>query len=113
VAAFATGTANGWRITDIDFNGGTVSAYFVYVGGVYGLIDNNDITGASGSSELIFVRGPADSWQTPHSIGGADNVFIEDNTFNGVGYVCDINSNGRAVVRYNKITGQVRLMGTV
>lgn len=110
-AAFSTGTVNDWRITDIDFNGGTTSAYFVYVSKVYGLIDNNDVTSASGSTELIFARGPTDSWQTPHSIGGADNVFIEDNTFNGRGAVCDINSNGRAVLRYNTITGPMKIDG--
>ncbi len=111
VTAFSTSTSNGWRITDIDYNGGTSGAYFVYVGNVYGLIDNNDITGAVGNAELIFVRGPTDSWQTPHSIGGADNLFIEDNTFNGRGYVCDINSNGRAVLRYNTINGPMKIDG--
>ncbi|MCP4989250.1 MAG: hypothetical protein GY928_25290 [Colwellia sp.] len=111
VCAFSTSTANNWRITDIDYNGGTSGAYFVYVSAVYGLIDNNDITGGTGTAELIFVRGPTDSWQTPHSIGGADNVFIENNTYNGRGYVCDINSNGRAVVRYNTITGPIKIDG--
>lgn len=111
VAAFSTSTANGWRITDIDYNGGTKGAYFVYVGNVYGLIDNNDITGNAGTAELIFVRGPTDSWQTPHSMGGADNVFIEDNTFNGIGYVSDCNSNARCVIRYNTITGPMKVDG--
>ncbi len=111
VTAFSTSTSNVWRITDIDYNGGTSGAYLVYVGNVYGLIDNNDITGAVGNAELIFVRGPLDSWQTPNSIGGADNLFIEDNTFRGLGYVCDINSNGRAVLRYNTITGKMKIDG--
>lgn len=111
ICAISTSTANGWRITNIDYNGGTFGAYFVYVGGVYGLIDNNDITGGIGTAELIFVRGPSDSWQTPHSIGRGDNVFIEDNTFNGRGYVCDCNSNARCVVRYNMITGPIKIDG--
>jgi hypothetical protein len=111
ISAISVGTANNWRITDIDFNGGTSEAYFIYVGNVYGLIDNNDITGANGSSELIFIRGPIDSWQTTNSIGGEDNVFIEDNTFNGLGYVCDANSNARVVVRYNTITGPMKIDG--
>jgi len=111
VTAFSVSTANGWRITDIDYNGGTAGAYFVIVGNTYGLIDNNDITGAAGTAELIFIRGPTDSWQTVNSIGGADNVFIENNTFNGSGYVCDINSNGRAVIRYNTITGKMKVDG--
>jgi hypothetical protein len=111
VCAFSTSTKNGWRITDIDYNGGTSGAYFAYIGGVYGLIDNNDITGGAGTAELIFARGPTDSWQTPHSIGGVDNLFIVDNTFNGSGYVCDINANGRAVLRYNTITGNMKIDG--
>ncbi len=111
VTAFSTSTANGWRITDIDFNGGTSPGYFVYVGKVYGLIDNNDITGATGRAELIFVRGPTDSWQIPDSIGEADNVFIEDNTFYGRGAVCDCNSNSRCVVRYNTMTGKNKIDG--
>lgn len=111
VCAFSVGTTNNWRITDIDFNGGSTEAYFAYVGEVYGLIDNNDVAGGSGSSELIFVRGPTDSWQTAHSIGGANNVFIEDNTFSGSGYICDANSNARVVVRYNTITGPMKVDG--
>jgi hypothetical protein len=111
VCAFSTASKNGWRITDIDYNGGTKDAYFVYAGKVYGVIDNNDITGNVGNAELIFARGPDNSWQTAHSIGGADNVFIENNTFNGKGYVCDINANGRAVIRYNTITGNMKIDG--
>jgi hypothetical protein len=108
--AFSTSTADGWRITDIAYNGGTSAAWYIYAGS-YGLIDNNNITGAHGSAELIFVRGPTNSWQTPHSIGGAENVFIEDNTFNGLGYVTDCNSNARCVVRYNTITGSLKVDG--
>ncbi len=111
VGAFSTSTVDGWRITDINFTGGTKEAYFVYVGNVYGLIDNNTITGTSGSSEYVFVRGPTDSWQTAHSIGGVNNVFIENNTFSGQGYVSDCNDNSRCVVRYNTITTGVKIDG--
>ena len=111
VCAFSTSTSNGWRITDIDYNGGARGSYFLYVGNVYGLIDKCDITGGVGNAELIFVRGPLDSWQTPHSMGAADNVFIEDNFFNGYGYVCDANSNSRVVVRFNTITGPMKVDG--
>src|SRR3990167_1497438 len=111
ISAFSVFIVNGWRITDIDYNGGTSGVYFFYVGNVYGVIDNNDITGGAGTAELIFVRGPTNSWQTPHSIGGADNVFVEDNTFNGPGYVCDCNSNSRCVIRYNTITGTMKIDG--
>jgi hypothetical protein len=103
--AISTSTSDGWRITDIDYNGGIGSAYFVYVNQVYGLIDNNEIAGNYGSTESIFIRGKTDSWTTAHSIGGANNVFIENNTFSGALYVVDSNANSRTVLRYNTITG--------
>lgn len=108
--AFSCGTADGWRITDIDYNGGNIAGYFMYAS-TYGLVDNNDIEGDHGSAELIYMRGPTDSWQTVSSIGGADNVFIENNTFGGTGYVSDANSNARMVVRYNTITGRMKVDG--
>ncbi len=107
--AFSAG-ASGFRIADIDYIGRTttINGYFIYAGH-YGLVDNCNVTGGAGNNELIFARGPVDSWQTINSMGGADNLFIEDNTFNGSGYVCDINANGRAVVRYNTITGAMKI----
>ncbi|MFP4016525.1 MAG: DUF1573 domain-containing protein, partial [Halanaerobiales bacterium] len=109
--AFST-SVDGFRISGIEYINRTqkVTGYFAYVGS-YGLIDNCDITGNTGNNELIFARGPSDSWQTEHTIGGADNLFIEDCIFRGVGYVTDINSNGRAVVRYNKIYGPMKVDG--
>jgi len=115
--AFSTGTANGWRITDINYNArtSTSNGYFVYVGNVYGLIDNNTIAQNSARMEPIFVRGPTDSWQTANSIGGADNVFVENNTFTGrtdaQGYVSDCNSNSRCVFRHNTITAPMKIDG--
>ena len=109
--AFTVSTANDWRITDITYTGGSIEGYFMYVAGVYGLLDNCSITGGNGSSELVFARGPTDSWTTANSLGGADNLFIEENTFAGSGYVTDINSNGRAVVRFNTISGKMKIDG--
>jgi hypothetical protein len=105
-------SANGFRISDIAYlnQASTTNGYFVYAG-AYGLVDNCDITGGSGSNELIFARGPTDSWQTDHSIGQADNLFIENNEFDGLGYVCDCNSNSRCVVRYNSIAGPMKVDG--
>lgn len=112
VSALSVGTVSGFRITDIKYVGYSgCDGYFAYVGDVYGLIDNCTITGANESQELIFSRGPTDSWQTDHSIGGANNLFVENCTFAGSGYVCDINSNGRAVFRYNTITGYMKIDG--
>jgi hypothetical protein len=60
---------------------------------------------------MIFARGPADSWQISSSLGTNDNLFIEDSTFRGQGYVTDCNSNSRCVVRYNTITGPIKIDG--
>jgi hypothetical protein len=112
-APFATGATNGWRITDITYNPGasTVTYYFSYTGSGYGLIDNCTITGGGGNNELIFGRGPSNSWQTPSSMGTANSVYIEDCTFNGPGYVCDANANARFVVRGCTITGAMKVDG--
>jgi hypothetical protein len=111
-AAAFSASANGFRITDIEYLGlpGSVEGYFLY-SSAYGLVDHCDITGGSGSNELIFVRGALDSWQTPHSLGGKDNLFIEDSYFRGAGYVTDCNSNSRCVVRFNTITGAMKVDG--
>ncbi len=109
--AFSASTTNGWRINNITYVGGTVSAYFAYIGttGSYGIIDGCDITGNSGSSELIFAKGPTDSWTTNNTIGGEDNLFVENNTFRGSGYVADVGYGGRAVFRFNTITGPMKI----
>ena len=110
-SAFSGGGVNGWRITNVTYNNPNNNAgYFVYAG-TYGVIDSNLINAGGGSDELIFSRGPVDSWQTPNSIGGADNLFIEDNVFNNPGYVSDCNSNSRCVIRFNTITGSMKIDG--
>jgi hypothetical protein len=101
-----------FRITDIAYvnQASNTNGYFLYTG-AYGLVDNNSITGGAGTNELIFARGPTDSWQTAHSIGGADNLFVENNTFAGLGYLTDCNANSRCVVRYNTTTGPMKVDG--
>ncbi len=111
VTAFSANVASGWRLTNIVFNGGPTDAYFFFINGVYGLIDNCTINGANGSAELIFAKGPSDSWQRESSLGGEDNVYVENCTFNGQGYVCDANSNARFVVRYCTINGNMKVDG--
>lgn len=109
----STGTSTGWRVTNVLFAQQLgYAGYFLF--GQYtpnGLIDNCLITGGSGTSELIFTRGRMDSWDTPHSMGGADNIFIEDCVFNGSGYVNDANSNARHVIRNCTINGQIKIDG--
>ncbi len=104
--------ANSFRIHDNKFNL-TGRAMVIYVGEVYGLIDNNSFNLTSGavSSEVIFARGPTDSWMTPDSMGGAENLFVEDNKFiltgvqdTGATKAIDCNANSRVVFRYNNVT---------
>ena len=109
-ALSATGNS-GWRITGITYNGGTVGAYFCYVENSYGLIDHCNVNGGVGTAELIFMRGPVNSWQTPDSMGTTNAIYIENCTFGGQGYVCDANSNARAVIRFCTITGQIKIDG--
>jgi hypothetical protein len=108
-AAFG-GYGGGFRITNVTYAGGTAGAYFLQVT-VSGLIDNCRITGGSGNSELIFMRGPGNAWQLNNTLGTSNNVFVEDCVFNGTGYVCDANSNAYITVRFCTITGTIKVDG--
>jgi hypothetical protein len=102
----------GFRITNVTFEGRRGASYFVFFNQINsGLIDNCRISGVTGNSELIFGRGPTDAWQRDNSIGKAENIFIEDCEFSGMGYVNDANSNARMVVRYCRITGPIKVDG--
>jgi hypothetical protein len=105
--------SGGFRVTNVTFEGGTGAGYFVYFGDTctYGLIDNCRLIGQAGNAELIFGRGPGYAWQVDHTMGTAQNIFIEDCTFVGGGYVNDANSNARMVVRYNTISGAIKVDG--
>jgi hypothetical protein len=100
---------NGWRITGVlcDAAGG---AYLVQPNG-YGLIDHCTFVGYYGECEMIFMRGPVNSWQTPDSFGTTNALVVENCTFAGSGYVCDANSNARIVVRFCTITGPIKIDG--
>lgn len=106
-------SASGWRITNILYNqaAAAVSAYFALINSGFGVIDNCDITGGTGSNELIFGQGPDTAWDTPYIPGTANAVFIENCDFRNLGYVCDANSNAIFVVRYNRIYGQMKIDG--
>ncbi|MCX6953253.1 MAG: hypothetical protein NTV51_13960 [Verrucomicrobia bacterium] len=106
----------GFRLTDITYVGGqgpTADAYFAFVsqGIENGLIDNCRITGRNGSAELILGRGINNAGLLDAPFGSANNVFIEDCTFNGTGYVCDANSLASFVVRFNTINGSNKVDG--
>lgn len=102
-----SGFTNGFRISDITYIGGTSDAYFAFIasGITGGLFDNCRITGNSPSAELIVGRGPSNAWQAVNTVGTANNIFIEDCTFNNTGYVCDANANAQFVVRFCTING--------
>ena len=102
--ASVAGHLDAIHIQNITYNAGTSGAYFLIFEDANGLINNCTINGGTGSTELIFGRGPTNAWQTADSPGTSAALYIESNTFGGSGYVCDINANARAVVRYNTIT---------
>ena len=105
-------TGAGLRITNITYEGRGGSSYFMYGAKVSSaLIDNCRISGNTGNSELIFARGPDNAWQSNNTLGGANNIFIEDCVFSGAGYVSDANSNCRMVVRNCTITGAIKVDG--
>jgi hypothetical protein len=109
---FVSAGADRWRVTDMTLDGGTsFGGLFINIpsmsntGNTYGLIDSSSILNMRG--EQAFFRGPCNSWQIPHSKGGAANLFIEDNTItaaSGYSAYWDFNANARAVIRYNTVS---------
>ena len=111
-AAYDATYGRGARITNVTYEGGGGSSYFLYGNpGSFGLIDNCRFTGATGNTELIFTRGSTNAWQVNNTLGTSDNIFIEDCTFNGSGYVSDANSNAKMVVRFCTINGGIKVDG--
>ncbi len=108
-------TAGTWRVSHVNYNQfANRSSYFILIQRApTGLIDNCNIQGASGTSELIFSRGPNDAWQNPAGLGDANAVYVEKCTIGGVGqgYVNDANDNGKVVFRFNTITGGMKIDG--
>jgi hypothetical protein len=104
--------AQGWRISGITYTSTADNSSFLRSEGsaaTYGLIDNCDITGPGGESELIYVRGPVDAWDNPSTMGTDQAVYIEDCIFRGQGYVCDFNANGKGVVRGCTLYGPIKI----
>ena len=112
-AAGGINYTGGFRVTNVTYEGGAGSGIFVnFADNVRsGLIDNCRINGSTGTSELIFGRGPTNAWQLPNTLGAAENIFVENCVFSGNGYVNDANSNARMVVRYCEITGTIKVDG--
>jgi len=101
-----------FRLTNITYEGHSDGYFALITSGVdSGLIDHCRIGSSVGYAELIFARGPSNAWQSNNTLGGSNNIFIENNTFQTGGYVCDANANARVVVRYNIITGPQKIDG--
>ena len=111
----ATGGINytgGGRITNVTYESRGGAGYFLYGGNVESfLIDNCRFSATAGNTELIFARGPTNAWNLDTTLGGPNNIFVEDCTFAGAGYVNDGNSNSRMVVRNCTITGPIKVDG--
>jgi hypothetical protein len=103
--------SGGFRVTNVTYEGRGGAGYFLYFSGVHGLIDNCRFFGATGNTELIFGRGPANAWQVDNTLGKEQNIYIEDSEFSGAGYVNDANSDAQMVVRYCRITGPIKVDG--
>ncbi|GBE19289.1 protein metal binding site [archaeon BMS3Abin17] len=75
-------------------------------GYIYGLIDNNIFTNLD--NQPIRVDGDNnDAWDRTLSLGTANAVYVEDNTFNSnvAKATIDMYKGARVVFRYNSITG--------
>lgn len=110
-----TGAITGVRITGVIFNGPTTTpGYQLYfAGGASGVIWNCTFNGNNGSQEMIWGNGPTTAWTTAVSAlwGTANMPIVEDCTFTGAGYVCDIGINGLFTVRKSTMTGQNKVDG--
>jgi hypothetical protein len=98
-------SVNGWRIHHVTFNNGPFPGYSIYTNS-YGLYDHCTFNGGQGQDEWVFIRnitgGTNQSWILPQSMGTADAVYGEDNTYNLLGYT-DLNSGARGVVRMSRV----------
>lgn len=98
---------------DFNYQGGTIwAAYWEY-----GVFDHNLFGGAAIVLKMDYVgntNGGSASpyngdgeWANPTGFGGADFIFVENNTFNTsvFGAMDDCYSAGKFVIRYNQING--------
>lgn len=111
----ASSTTIDCRVKDIKTTPTTNRLLFLYNNQTFSacqlLIDNCDITGYSGNSELIYSRGTSGAWNSPSGAGDGAAIYIEDTIFRGLGYVCDANANAKIVIRNCLITGQIKIDG--
>jgi hypothetical protein len=115
-----TAPVQDWRIDHNRFIGANINAYTsllincpfaVSPKGIFcrGVIDHNSFE--NGAQVLPWGWSPAAllhaAWSVPTNLGGADTVFIEDNTFSGPAgqtfQTVDTNDSGRFVFRFNSV----------
>lgn len=105
-----TSVASAYRLDHNTFSNPALSVFINVAGNGPGLIDHNTFTGGS-ATEAIHVLGMGASsvagWLDNVSPGGAQMVFIEDNTFNtGTSAVCSAVESyygARTVFRHNTL----------
>lgn len=106
VFTIAWGTPDGWRVTDVGVHG-TYGRIFM-ISSSYGLVDNCNI---GWETESIFIIGKSDAWSSPHTMGTADAVYFENNTFYNSGanqgYI-DGNIDAKFVARFNTLIGNAK-----
>jgi hypothetical protein len=113
---YGSGTMSNFRVDNNTFSNFATGAIAIFfgstdtIGKFYGVIDHNTFTGTNNFMALKYL-GPGNPSQWPSALrGSAQNVFMENNTFNftnasdlGSGCV-DVWSAGAVVFRYNDVT---------
>ena len=111
--------------------GQSLEAYALFlVGNVFGVMDHNIVTSGGNYLEFANVNHGSylgvgslgdNSWAAPNSLGTANALFLEDNTFNNGAWATDCDhmpnlydsSGCRMVVRYNNFTAIINGPGAV
>ena len=96
-------TLSNFRIDNCVITGGLSSTVFNIEGMVYGLIDNNTITGYG----VLYYAGQDNySWNTAFQAGTANMLYLEDNTITltSGGYVSQTCCGARWALRHNTAT---------
>jgi hypothetical protein len=80
----------------------------IHVRYIYGLVDNNEFVSTTG--QYLGIEGDPNAATRAIGLGGANAVFIEDNTFSADPYpesgVLDAKNGSRLVFRYNTVFQQ-------
>jgi hypothetical protein len=82
-------------------------SWVTYSTPLYGLVDHITWTG-TGSAAAILFYGLNQTWNSPHTMGTAQAIYVEDSTFNGQsGSVTDAQQGAQFVFRHNTVNNVV------